>query len=185
MGKVILGLSMSLDGFINDEHGSVERLYPDLEGLRDTEPLKEAIQSTGAVVMGKRAFEMGDPDDYAEKYEFQVPIFVVTGNIPFNPPRQTEKLTFNFVPDGVESAVEQAKRAAGEKDVTIIGGARTAQQSLISGLVDEIHIDIMPVLLCKGLRLFEKLGKQPITLEKIEVFDMPVRTTIKFRVVKR
>jgi dihydrofolate reductase len=176
---------MSLDGFINDQNGSVEHLYPDLEGLRHTEPLKEAIQTTGAVVMGKRAFEMGDPDEYAGNYEFQVPIFVVTGNVPFKQPLQNEKLTFNFVPDGVESAIAQAKTIARDKNVVVIGGANTAQQCLKAGLVDEIHIDIMPVLLCTGLRLFENLGVQPIELEKIAVFEGPVRTEIKFRVVKR
>ena len=184
MGKVILGLSMSLDGFINDRNGGVERLYPDLEVLRHTESLKETIQSTGAVVMGKRAFEMGDPDEYADNYEYQVPIFVVTGNTPFKQPRQTEKLTFNFVPDGVKSAITQAKAAALDKNVIIIGGASTAQQCMQAGLVDEIHIDILPVLLCSGLRLFENLGTHPIQLEKIAVFDTTLRTEIRFRVIR-
>jgi len=184
MGKVILGLSMSLDGFINDQNGSVEHLYPDLAVLRYTEPLREAIQTTGAVVMGKRAFEMGDPDEYADNYEFQVPIFVVTGDVPFQQPRQTEKLTFNFVPDGVTSAVAQAKVVAADKNVVIIGGARTAQQCLQAGLVDKIHIDILPVLLCNGLRLFENLGAQPFQLEKIAVFDATLRKELRFRVIR-
>lgn len=77
MGKVILGLTMSLDGFINDQNGSVERLYPDLDELRNTDPLRESIKNTGAVVMGRRAFAMGDPDWYADNYEFQAPIFVL------------------------------------------------------------------------------------------------------------
>jgi dihydrofolate reductase len=184
MSKVILGLSMSLDGFINDRNGSVERLYPDLEVLRYTQSLQEAIQNTGAVVMGKRAFEMSDPDDYADNYEFQVPIFVVTGNTPFQQPRQTEKLTFTFVPDGVESAIEQAKKAAGEKNVMIIGGANTAQQCLKAGLVDEIDIDILPVLLGNGRRLFDDFGTQPIQLEKIAVLDAGIRTELRFRVIR-
>ncbi len=184
MAKVILGLTMSLDGFINDRNGSVGGLYPDLEELRNKEPLQEAIRNTGAVVMGRRAFAMGDPDWYADNYEFQVPIFVLTKNIPKKQPRQTEKVTFTFVTDGVESAIEQAKAAARDKDVTIIGGASIFQQCLSTGLVDEMQIDIMPILLCKGLRLFEHLGEQPIKLEKIKTIDAPVRTHLSFRVIK-
>jgi len=76
-GKVVLGMTMSLDGFINDRDGSVGALYPDLAALRDTEPLQESMQNTGAVVMGRNAFAMAeDPDSIAENYEYQVPIFV-------------------------------------------------------------------------------------------------------------
>lgn len=76
-GKVVLGMTMSLDGFINDRDGSVGALYPDLAALRDTEPLQESMQNTGAVVMGRNAFAMANaPDSIAENYEYQVPIFV-------------------------------------------------------------------------------------------------------------
>lgn len=75
MSKVIVGVTMSLDGFINEPDGSVGWLYPDLETLRDTGPLQESIQTTGAVVMGWNAFAMAeDPDFYAGNYEYQVPI---------------------------------------------------------------------------------------------------------------
>ncbi len=76
MGKVIIGFTMSLDGFSNDQNGSVERLYPDLDTLRYAKPLQESIEKTGAVVMGRKTFAMGDPDSYAGNYEYQVPIFV-------------------------------------------------------------------------------------------------------------
>jgi dihydrofolate reductase len=76
MGKVIIGFTMSLDGFINDQNGSVKRLYPDLDSLRYAKPLQESIEKTGAVVMGRKTFAMGDPDSYAGNYEYQVPIFV-------------------------------------------------------------------------------------------------------------
>jgi dihydrofolate reductase len=76
MAKVIVGMTTSLDGFVNDRTGSVERLYPDLEALRKTEFLKKVIEYTGAVVMGRRAYEMANGDFTG--YEFQVPIFVVT-----------------------------------------------------------------------------------------------------------
>src|SRR5688572_9646424 len=138
MGKVILDITMSIDGFINDRIGSVERLYPDLATLRDTEPLRESILNTGAVVMGRNAFAMAeDPDSYAENYEFQVPIFVLTHATPKKHPKETDDLTFTIVMDGVKSAIEQAKAAARDKDVTIIGGASIAQQCLREGPVDE------------------------------------------------
>lgn len=184
MAKVVLGLTISVDGFINDEKGSVASLYPDLGELRNTESLREAIQNTGAVVMGRRAFAMGDPDAYAGNYEFQVPIFVLTHKVPKKHPKETDELTFTFVTDGIESAIEQAKVAAVDRDVTIIGGASVAQQCLHAGLVDELQIDIMPVLLGKGLRLFEKTGEGPVRLEKIAVTDAPVRTHLKYRVIK-
>ncbi len=80
MGKIIVGATLSLDGFMNDRHGEVSRLYPDLEALRRTEMLQEEIRTTGAVVMGRRAYDMaaGDLTDY----EYQVPIFVLTHHIP-------------------------------------------------------------------------------------------------------
>ena len=83
MGKVILGMTMSLDGFINDRNGSVEAVYPDLADWRETEPGIESIRSTGAVVMGRNSFAMSeDPDWFASNYEYQVPIFVLTHEPP-------------------------------------------------------------------------------------------------------
>lgn len=139
MAKVILGMTMSLDGFINDRSGSVEVLYPDLAALRDTEPLRESMQNTGAVVMGRNSYAMADdPDWFAGNYEYQVPIFVLTHHVPKKKPKETSQLTFTFVTDGLESAIRQAKAAAGEKEVTIIAAANTAQQCLKAGLADEL-----------------------------------------------
>lgn len=107
-----------------------------------------------------------DPDWYAENYEFQVPIFVLTHEIPNRRPKETNKLSFTFVTDGIESTIEQAKSAAGGNDISVIGGASIAQQCLKAGLVDELHIDLMPVLLCGGLRLFEDFGTKPIQFGK-------------------
>lgn len=144
MEKVILGATLSLDGFINDPNGSVGALYQDLDTLRDTEPLRESIQNTGAVVMGRNSFAMAkDPDSLADNYEYQVPISVLTHKVPKGRPKEIDLLTFTFVTDGIESAIEQAKKAAGDRDVTVIGGASTAQQCLKAGLADELHIDII------------------------------------------
>lgn len=186
MAKVILGMTISADGYINDRNGSVEALYPDLAALRDTESLRESIRNTGAVVMGRNSFDMAeDPDWFAGNYEYQVPIFVLTHRIPEKMPKQTDDLTFTFVTDGIQSAIRQAKAAAGDKDVNIIGAASTAQQCLKAGLADELHIDIMPMLLGGGLRPFDDIGAESIQLERIKVIELPAgRTHIEFRIVR-
>src|SRR5437588_10859527 len=153
-GDVIVGASMSVDGFMNDRDGDVSRLYPDLQALRRTEMLQEEIRTTGAVVMGRRAYDMGEGD--LTDYEFQVPIFVLTHHVPEQVAKgQNEQLTVTFVTDGIERAIEKAKAAAGDKQVMVVGGANTAQQCLRAGLVDEIHIGIVPVLFGAALRFFE------------------------------
>jgi dihydrofolate reductase len=186
MGKVFLGMTMSLDGFINDRNGSVEVLYPDLVALRDIDPLKESIQNTGAVVMGRNSFAMSeDPDWFAGNYEYQVPIFVLTHQPPKKHPKETDTLTFTFVTNGIESAIQQAKAAAGDKDVNIIGAPSTARQCLEAGLADELHVDIMPVFLGGGLRAFEEINEKKILLERIKVMELPGgRTHLRFRVIK-
>ncbi len=186
MANVILAMTMSLDGFVNDRNGKVSALYPDFEALHNTERLQKAIHNTGAVVMGRNAYAMvGDPDWYAGNYEFQVPIFVFTHEVPKKHPEETDKLSFSFVTDGIESAVRQAKAAAGGKDVMVIGGASTAQQCLRAGLADELHVDIMSVLLCGSLRLFENVGTEQIRLERMKVVELPAgRTYLLCRIVK-
>lgn len=186
MGKVILGATMSLDGFINDRVGSVAALYPDLAGWRYTEPGRESIRKTGAVVMGRNSFAMAeDPDSIAENYEYQVPIFVLTHLPPARHPRENERLTITFVTNGIERAIAQAKAAAGDKDVNVIAGASTAAQTLKARLADELHVDIMPILLGGGLRLFEYLDTSSISLERIRVLELPGgRTHLQFRILK-
>ena len=133
MGKVIAGMTMSLDGYINDRNGSVEKLYSDFSEMHHVASFQETIKNTGAVVMGKHACEIGDPDSKGG-YEFQTPIFVLIHTSPIKHPKENDRLTFTFVADGIESAILQAKKAAGSKDVQIVGGASTVQQSLNAGL---------------------------------------------------
>ena len=192
MAKVIVGMTLSLDGYVNDRNGSIEHLFSDLAigevqdvSIQDSPVMIEAITHTGAVIMGKHAFLMAeDADAYADHYEFQVPIFVLTSKVPEKKPKENEQLRFCFVTEGIDAALLMAKEAAGERDVVIIGGADTAQQALKTGLVDELHIDIMPVLLGAGLRLFGNVDLPFMKLEKIEAVDMKVRTHLKFRIVK-
>ncbi len=183
MSKVIIGAVMSLDGYMQDRHGSVAPLYPDLAALDRSEIIQEEIRTTGAVVMGRGAYDMAAGDFTG--YEFQTPIFVVTPA----PPRLVAKgenanLRFRFVTDGVDSAIRQAKAAAGDKDVMVVGGAATAQQLLRHRLVDEIRVGIAPVLLGGGLRFFGDLGVEAVQLEKIRVLDALGTTFLIFKVLK-
>lgn len=186
MGKVIAGMTMSLDGFINDRNGSAESLSPDFTEMLASAAFKKQLADTGAVIMGNNTYNMADPFLWInDDYEFQVPIFVLTHTAPAKFPKGNDKLTLTFVTDGIESLISQAKKAAGEKDALIIGGADTIQQCLNSGLCEELQIDIMPVLLGKGLRLFENIETDKIKLERIKVEETtPVRTSIYFKVTK-
>ena len=183
MAKVVGGMVISLDGFVNDRAGSVALLYPDMEGMQESEQLQEAIQTTGAVVMGRHSYDMANGDFTG--YEFQTPIFVLTHHVPERVAKgENENLKFHFVTDGVENAIAQAKKAAGRKDVIVIGGANTIQQLLKTGLLDELHLDIAPVLLGGGTKLFEPLGIEPVELEQIKVSAYRGVTQLKFRIVK-
>jgi dihydrofolate reductase len=182
MAKIIAGMTMSLDGFVHDAGGSADALFRDLADWRKTERGKASIAATGAVMMGRRAFEMAaDPDSYADHYEYQVPIFVLTRHPPARHPKESSGLTFTFVGDGLNSAIAQAKTAAKGRQVTVVGGTALIQALLRAGAVDELEIDIMPVLLHGGLRLFENLGEKEIGLERISVDALSHgRTAIRF-----
>src|SRR5687768_7168487 len=120
MGKVILGMAMSLDGLINDRDGSVGCLYPDMDAMRESESLQEAMRTTGAVAMGRHSYDMAQ-GDYTG-YEFQVPLFILTHDVPETVAKgANDKLSFNFITDGVESLIEKAKAAAGDRNVMIVG----------------------------------------------------------------
>lgn len=187
MGKVILGLTMSLDGFAEDINGSVGALYPDIDMLKETDYMRESILTTGAVVMSKKEFDGAeDPDFYAEGYEYQVPIFVYTDKAPEKHPKETEQLTFTFVTNGVEEAIIQAKAAAVDRNVTIIGSAVTTPLCFNTGLVEELQVDFIPIFLKKGYRPFESIDHIKFDLERILVLELPAgRTHIRFRLNHR
>ncbi len=186
MGKVIVGTTMSLDGFMNDQQGSVALLYADMDAVQESAELRESIENTGAAVMGRNTYEMGGgPDAWADGYEFQVPIFVLTHEPPAIRPKQAGNLSFTFVTAGIESVIRQAVAAAGDKDVTVVGGADTMQQVLRAGLADELHLDIMPVLLGGGLRPFGEAGVEGMQLEQIRAtVSAEGRVQLRYRVVR-
>jgi dihydrofolate reductase len=184
MGRVIAGQTISLDGFVADAEGRLEALYTDLAELGESEYLRTSIEETGAVVMGRRSFEMADdPDSYADDYEYQAPLFIVTHHPPPVKPKENDRLTITFVTDGVESAVAQAKAAAGDKAVTVVGGVDVIGQLLHAGLVDELHVDVVPILLGSGLRFLGDPSLAHVRLEKIGVEEAGKRTGLRFRVL--
>jgi len=136
--------------------------------------------------MAWKEFAMAeDPDWFAGNYEYQVPIFVFTDKVPKKHPKETDKLTFTFVIDGIKSAIRQAKAAAGDKNVTIIGSASTSQQCIGAGLADELHIDIIPVFLKAGFPPFKDINNKSIKVERIKAIELPSgRTHLRFRVIK-
>ena len=183
MTKVIAGYTTSIDGFVADEQGGVERLYPDLADLQDKPYMQDLIADTGAVVMGRHTFQMGDPDTYADGYEFQVPIFIVTHHPPAHHPKENGRISYTFVTDGVEPAVRMARAAAKDRNVMVVGGANLVRQLFAANLVDELHVDVMPVLLGSGLR-FWGAGLEHLRLETIDVSRTGERTALKYRVIR-
>lgn len=181
MSNVVWGMIMSVDGYINDREGKLDKLYASFE---PNEEINAAMANTGSVVMGRNSFEMPeDTDAYADDYEFQVPLFILTHQPPSRHPAENDKLTITFVTDGIESAISQAKAAAGEKDVVVLG-ASTGQQALKAGLVDELQIGIAPILLGHGSRFFEQLEDFEIELEKLHTIETAKQVEIWYKVMK-
>ena len=184
MGKVIVDMSMSLDGFIagpNDEDGELHDYFFSPSG--DTaKVVEEGIKTTGAIIMGRRSYDLGDQFDGFVSTPYKVPHFVLSHTVPEKPAKG--ETAFIFVADGIESALTQAKAAAGDKDVVIGGGAHTAQQFISAGSIDELQIHLVPVLLGEGLRLFDHIGGKLVHLEKTSGVDAPDVTHLTFRVVK-
>jgi dihydrofolate reductase len=203
MGKVVLDMSMSLDGIgagpnpseIDRMGAGGERLHawfpfydPEQEstagvpsaGEAEARMVRELFAATGAVVLGKRTFDLGlEPWGGTP---FPVPCFVLTHEA--RDDLVTKTGTFAFVTDGVESAVRRAQAAAGDKDVLVMGGPTAAQQALRAGLVDELSLHLVPVLLGAGTRIFEHLAREAVELERIELIASPQATHLRFRVVK-
>lgn len=181
--RVVAGMAMSLDGFVSDAEGRTSALYPDLVDWRHTGRGRASIAATGAVLMGGNTFEMAaDPNSFADHYEYQVPIFVLISHPPARHPRENSNLRFTFVSDGLESALRQARSAAGNKQVTVVGGTILIQALLRSGQVDELEIDILPILLGSGLRLLDNLDKT-VRLDRIAADAQPQgRTALRYAV---
>jgi dihydrofolate reductase len=187
-------MSMSLDGFVTGPDVRVEHpmgvggerlhrwLFADPGDPRDAEVAAEMFSpaTTGAVIMGRRTFEVG-VGLWGDDGTFRLPCFVVTH-------RPAERLvkgttSFTFVTDGLEAALQRARAVAGQRDVNVMG-ATAIQQFLIEGLLDELQINLIPVLLGSGTRLFERFSGTPLELDRTRVVETPSVTHLTYRVVK-
>jgi len=196
MGNVSFNMSMSLDGFVagpNDEvdqifkwyfSGDTEFPFPGSDFVfkvshATAERLKQARRTVGAMVTGRRNFNLAGA--WGGKPPLGVHHFVVTHNVPQEWVK--EGSPFTFVTDGVESAIEKAKKTARDQDV-VISSADIMRQALKGGLLDEINIDLVAILLGEGVRLFEHLGIEPIELEIKSVVEGTGVTHLQYAVVR-
>jgi dihydrofolate reductase len=183
MGKVIISISMSLDGIIAGENDTPA------QGLGDNgEILHRWMQDadehamfdeTGAIVVGRRMFDVSNA--WGGTPPGGLPCFVVTHDAPadWNGPDSA----FTFVAEGVAAAVARARDAAGDKNVGIGGGADICRQVLDAGVVDEIELQLVPVILGAGVRLFDGLAHTPLQLEPLRARESRYATHLRYRVI--
>ena len=188
MGRVAVEMSMSLDGFVAGpntdamnplgEHGELLHrwLFADPQDPSDTAVAAEMSVSVGAVVLGRRTFDIGV--DIWQDVPYPVPTFVLTHR-PHDDQVMTSG-TFFFVTSGVVDAVAAARAAAGDRNVFVMGGT-AAQQALAAGLVDELQVSLVPVLLGRGVRMFDDLGGYPIELDQGRVITSGAVTHLRYR----
>lgn len=212
MSKLKLQITMSIDGFVagpdQSEDNPLGRGGEDLHGWAvelesfnrahgrsggevnaSTPVIEEMFDNVGAVIMGRNMFgpvrgPWGDEDWrgwWGDDPPYHMPVYVLTHH-EREPLEMEGGTTFHFVTDGIESALEQARGVAGDKDVLVIGGASALQQYLAAGLVDEMLLSVVPLLLGGGERLLDNLGDPPPALEQIEAIPAPGVTHIRYRV---
>jgi len=211
VAKLRFQISISLDGFVAGPNQSEEHPLGEggtqlhewviaLEAWRkphgreggeinaSTPVMEEAFAGVGATIMGRNMFGGGpgpwgeDPWDgwWGDKPPFHTPVFVLTHH-EREPLEKEGGTTFTFVTDGIESALEQAKEAAGGKDVSLGGGADIARQYLSAGLIDELQLNVVPVLLGEGARLFDNRAGAGLGLEQVQVIEAPGVTHLRYR----
>lgn len=204
-GKVFFSVSMSLDGFIAPESSDdlMGRQWMELqrwvfpqrffrerlklgtggEEGRDNDIVRETFERTGANVMGKRMFDAGE-QAWPEEPPFRTPVFVVTHE-KRDPWERLGGTTFHFVNDGIASALDQAREAAGDQDVRVSGGGATILQYLNAGLIDEFSVALSPVLFGAGVRLFEGVDAGRVALEQVRAEPSPRVTHLTYTVRER
>ena len=211
MSSVTCQISISLDGFVAGPNQSFEnpigeggmRLHQWVFGTEswrrqqgldggerneDSDVIDDHVAGIGAYIMGRKMFGGGDgPWDetwtgwWGEDPPFHTPVFVLTHHSREPLPMQGGTI-FNFVTDGIESALEQARSAAGDKVVSIAGGASAVRQYLAAGLLDELYLHIVPVILGAGERLLEDVGDP--NMQPVSVTASPTVTHVKYRILR-
>ena len=194
MGKVFFDISMSLDGFITGANRTAEEPLGDGgEHLHDwafnskdeynRNLISQSVSTLGAVICGRRTYDDSLPGWGADgpTGAARLPVFVVTHKSPKELP---EGGIYTFVTDGIESALQKAKKAAGDKDVTVMGGADIGQQYIKAGLVDELSIHLVPLLFGSGTQMFANLGETHVPLEPAQTIETPEAIHLRLRIVK-
>ena len=198
MGKVTCGMAVSVDGYVAGPNQRADAPFGDgvgeslhrwmFEAAEENAAEIEALSSAGAFIMGRNMFghdrgewDLGWRGWWGEDPPYHTPVYVLCHHEREPLPMQGGT-TFHFVTDGIESALSQARAAAGDRDVSIAGGASTVRQFLRAGLLDQLYLHIAPVVLGAGERLLEDVGDP--TLEPVEVVASPTVTHVKYRVVR-
>ncbi len=204
MGKVTTGFSMSLDGFVAGPNDGPDNALGDggdrlfqwyfsgdathevpsgnrtFKMSKDgADMVKEASQAAGVLVTARRTFDIAGA--WGGRHPMDVPIVVLTHRVPQEWVRPGSP--FTFVTDGVESAIAKAREIAGDKTV-VVGAPSVVKQCLQAGLMDEIHIDLIPTLLFGGIPLFDHLGIKPVDLQIVEANATAEVVHLTFRVIK-
>lgn len=190
MGKVVIDIAMSLDGFIAGKN-----VRPQLpmgeDGLRlhdwlfdkktdtDERMIKEVMESSGAVIVGRHTYDVAINDAWGGESPFPIPAFIISHSVP-------SKIIdgFTFISDRIETTLRKAKEAAGNKNVWVMGGANIIQQYINAGLADEIELHIAPILLGRGTRLFDETQTSVIELERIRVIESAAVMHTRYRIIK-
>jgi dihydrofolate reductase len=190
MGKTIFDISMSLDGYVTAPNQTREQPLGD-EGERlhswafshdpvGQEVLTKGVLAAGAVVCGRRTYDDSIPywGPDGPTGDARLPVFVVTHDRPVDPPGGG---VYRFVTGGIEAALGEAQAAAGEREVSVMGGANVGQQVIRGRLADELSIHLVPVMFGGGTRLFENLGEELRELEVFEVLSGASATHLRYR----
>jgi dihydrofolate reductase len=188
LSKVVLDMSMSLDGFATAAGQTAEEpMGPGglklvewaihAEDAVSRELVERSVGGVGAVIVGRRTYDTSLPwwGENGPTGDADMPVFVLTHT------ETAQHGVYRFVTDGPESAVAQAKATAGDKTVAV-SGAAAGQALLRAGLLDEISVHVVPVLFGSGTRLFDDLGGEHVSLTRLEVVDAPTATHMRFRV---
>jgi dihydrofolate reductase len=198
MTKVTCDMAISIDGFAAGPNQSPDKPFGDgpvdrltkwmLEQRDENAAVIEAITAARAYIMGRNMFANGRGDWdldwkgwWGDDPPYHAPVFVLT-HYPREPVEREGGTTFHFVTDGIESALAQARAAAGDGEVAIAGGAATVNQYLAAGAIDELRLHIAPVVLGVGERLFEGVG--PVGVEKLDVSGTDLVTHITYRMAR-
>ena len=188
MSTVVFDTSMSLDGYMTAAGRTPEEpMGPGglklVEWTSDRDYLERNVESLGAVIAGRVTYDTSVPwwGPNGPSGDARRPVFVVTHDEPDHGP---EGGVYRFVTDGIESALRQAREAAGDKIVTVMGGADLGRQYLTAGLVDEISIHLVPVLFGSGTPMFQPLDLGHVQLELVDTVESPLATHLRYRIVK-